>query len=115
MSKSQPFSDFDLSVFKIDSGDISEQLKLELLTEVRTVFAHSCYRCHSSDKIKGDLRLDDREFVFAGGEGGSIITPGDPENSELVRRVSLPAHHDDEIGRASCRERADEAQRTVRG
>src|SRR5690625_1366375 len=95
MSKSQPFSDFDLSVFQIDSGDISEQLKLELLTEVRTVFAHSCYRCHSSDKIKGDLRLDDREFVFAGGEGGSIITPGDPENSGLVRRVSLPAHHDD--------------------
>lgn len=85
----------DLSIYQLDSGRLSDNLKLELLTDVRTIFAHSCYRCHSSDKIEGGLRLDKKEFVFEGGDGGMIVIPGDPDNSDLVRRISLPAHHDD--------------------
>src|SRR5690606_198694 len=87
--------DIDLSVYNRATDDIPEQDMLHLLTAVRTIFAHSCYRCHSSDKIKGELRLDEREFVFAGGENGSIIQAGEPEQSELIRRISLPAGHDD--------------------
>lgn len=87
--------DIDLSVYQRDTADIPDQAMLQLLTGVRTVFAHSCYRCHSSDKINGELRLDERELVFEGGENGPIIVPGDPENSELVRRISLPEGHED--------------------
>ena len=87
--------DLDLSVYNRATEDIPEQDMLHLLTAVRTIFAHSCYRCHSSDKIKGELRLDEREFVFAGGENGSIIQAGEPDQSELIRRISLPAGHDD--------------------
>ncbi|MBY5959591.1 DUF1549 domain-containing protein [Membranicola marinus] len=85
----------DLAIYEQDTSAISEQAKLKLLTGVRTVFAHTCYRCHSSDKIKGGLRLDDRKLVFKGGENGPVITAGDPENSELIRRISLPKGHDD--------------------
>lgn len=85
----------DLTAFRNDTAEISEQERLMLLTGVRTVFAHTCYRCHSSDKIKGELRLDKRELVFKGGENGPVIEAGNPENSELIRRISLPAGHED--------------------
>ena len=87
--------DIDLAVYEQDTSTISDQEKLELLTGVRTVFAHSCYRCHSSDKTKGGLRLDERELVFQGGENGPVIESGDPDGSELIRRISLPAGHED--------------------
>lgn len=90
-----PSLDIDLTVYQRDTADIPDQAMLQLLTGVRTVFAHSCYRCHSSDKIKGELRMDERDFVFKGGENGPIIVPGNPDESELVRRISLPEGHDD--------------------
>ncbi len=87
--------DIDLTAFRVDTSEISEQDKLRLLTGVRTVFAHTCYRCHSSDKTKGELRLDKRDLVFKGGENGTVIKAGNPEDSELIRRISLPAGHED--------------------
>lgn len=93
--QSAPSLDLDLSVFDRNTEEIADADLLNLLTGVRTIFAHSCYRCHSSDKIKGELRLDEREFVFEGGENGPVIMAGDPDNSELIRRISLPAGHDD--------------------
>jgi len=87
--------DIDLTAFLVDTGEISQEEELKLLTGVRMVFAHSCYRCHGSDKIKGELRLDKREFVFEGGENGAIIEPGNPEESELIRRIMLPGGHDE--------------------
>lgn len=66
-----------------------------LLTEVRGIFAHHCYKCHSSDKMKGDLRLDTKEGIFAGGESGKVVVPGEPDDSEILHRVLLPAEDDD--------------------
>lgn len=87
--------DIDLAIYDREVEDIPEQDMLTLLTGVRTVFAHNCYKCHSSDKIKGELRLDERDLVFKGGENGAIIQSGDPDQSELIRRISLPEGHDD--------------------
>ncbi|XOV92547.1 MAG: DUF1549 domain-containing protein [Bacteroidota bacterium] len=63
--------------------------------EVRAMFAHSCYQCHAEEKQKGELRLDNREGVFEGGESGPILVVGDADNSELMRRITLPRNHDD--------------------
>ncbi len=63
--------------------------------EVRAMFAHSCYQCHSDEKLEGELRLDHREGVFEGGESGPLLVVGDAENSELMRRITLPKGHDD--------------------
>jgi len=43
--------------------------------------------------MEGGLRLDDKDLLFKGGESGAVILPGDAKNSELVRRISLPAGH----------------------
>src|SRR5207249_10446555 len=50
--------------------------------KVRPILAENCYKCHGSEKQKGNLRLDVREAVFAGGESGPVIVPGKPDRSE---------------------------------
>ncbi|MEM6769399.1 MAG: c-type cytochrome domain-containing protein, partial [Bacteroidota bacterium] len=50
----------------------------------------SCTKCHNANKQNGDLRMDTPHFVFAGGDGGSIVTAGSPLESEWLRRVTLP-------------------------
>ncbi|MBS1932886.1 MAG: hypothetical protein JST96_02735, partial [Bacteroidetes bacterium] len=74
---------------------LSESQLQDLNIQVRTVFAHHCYSCHGPLKMKGDLRLDSKEGIFKGGKNGSVFTPGRPEKSELIRRVSLPANDKD--------------------
>lgn len=67
----------------------------ELNLEVRSILAHNCYSCHSATKTKGGLRLDKKEFVMKGGEDGEILVAGHPEKSDIIRRIKLPAGHDD--------------------
>jgi len=80
----------DLATF---ASELSPEKEIQLVTNVRSVLAHNCYKCHSGAKIEGELRLDEKEFVFAGGENGPIIVPGNPSQSELIRRVSLSKNH----------------------
>lgn len=82
----------DLVAFE-GEGDLSERKQIELVGKVRAVFAHNCYKCHSDAKIKGELRLDEKEYVFTGGESGPVIVPGESGRSELVRRIKLPKDH----------------------
>lgn len=74
-------------------GPLTEGQIQELNLQVRTIFAHQCYKCHGKAKVKGELRLDSREAIFKGGEDGPVIVPGDPGESELIRRVTLPRSH----------------------
>src|SRR5687768_10214134 len=56
---------------------------------VRPVLVERCFECHSgeSDKLQGNLRLDSREAVLAGGDIGAAAVPADPEKSLLVEAV----------------------------
>lgn len=62
---------------------------------VATILQSHCVSCHGENKSKGDLRLHTPEVLLAGGENGPVIEAGDPEASDLLRRVTLPAYHDD--------------------
>ena len=75
------------------SSNPSENQEIGLVTNVRMVMAHNCYKCHSGAKIEGELRLDEKEFVFQGGENGPVILPGNSADSELIRRITLPKNH----------------------
>jgi uncharacterized membrane protein len=87
------FSDYDLVEYQSDT--LSDVNKLKLTNEVRTIFAHNCYKCHGSAKQKGELRLDEKEFVFVGGESGKVIFPGNASKSDLFKRITLPKGHDE--------------------
>ena len=71
--------------------DVLDRLNLD----VRAIFAHRCYQCHSSEKQKGDLALDSKKGILTGGESGVVITPGSASQSELVRRIKLPRSDDE--------------------
>ncbi|MCC7523971.1 MAG: hypothetical protein IT250_04065, partial [Chitinophagaceae bacterium] len=74
-------------------GPLSESQIQELNLAVRTIFAHSCTNCHGEAKQKGELRLDSKEAIFKGGEDGPALVAGDPDKSELIRRIKLPRSH----------------------
>lgn len=82
----------DLASF---ASELSPEKEIQLVTNVRSVLAHNCYKCHSGAKTEGKLRLDEKEFVFAGGENGKVIIPGNADESELIRRISLSKNHKD--------------------
>ena len=61
-----------------DPGAASESF-FEL--KVRPVLAGTCVKCHGDKKASGGLRLDSRDAMIAGGDGGPAVVPGDPERS----------------------------------
>lgn len=62
--------------------------------DILPVFYHHCFACHSEKqaKPKGKLRLDTAEGI----RGSDVIVAGKPEESELLKRVSLP-HTDEDV------------------
>jgi uncharacterized membrane protein len=71
-------------------GPLTEPQIKELNLQVRSILAHNCYSCHGQAKQKGELRLDSKAAIFKGGKNGSILIPGNPQKSEVVRRLHLP-------------------------
>ena len=86
---------FDINSSQIDTLKLSQEQEKELNLKVRAIFAHNCYKCHGNEKVKGELRLDQKAFVFKGGENGPVINPGNAGESELYRRITLDANHED--------------------
>lgn len=56
---------------------------------IRPILIEHCYSCHSerAEKIRGGLRLDNREATFKGGTSGPAIVPGDAVASLLIKAV----------------------------
>ena len=64
-------------------------------SKIRPVLAESCYDCHNSvNKKKAGLALDYRDALLAGSENGSVIEPGNPEDSPLIWAIR---HEDTEM------------------
>jgi len=57
---------------------------------VAPIFRARCAGCHGSEKQKGKLALHTWERVAQGGDSGPLWVTGEPEESELVRRLKLP-------------------------
>jgi len=62
---------------------------------VQPIFAARCVGCHGPDKHKANLRLDTYQGVMRGGKDGPAVQAGNTQGSDLFRRVTLPANHDD--------------------
>ncbi|MDA0346290.1 MAG: hypothetical protein O3C43_03055 [Verrucomicrobia bacterium] len=59
------------------------------ISHIQPIFEDYCFQCHSSEKIKGEFRLDSFEMLMAGGVNGDALVPGDSEASSLIHRIHL--------------------------
>ncbi len=68
---------------------------VDFVREIQPILREACVDCHGPEKQKGKLRLDTREALLKGGEGGPVLEPGHPEKSDLFRRLKLAEDDDD--------------------
>lgn len=59
--------------------------------DIFPILKRHCFECHGPQLQEGDLRFDNREAFFTGGASGPAVIVEEPDNSELLRRVLLPA------------------------
>lgn len=64
---------------------------------IKPIFQSKCYGCHGPNKQKGKLRLDEQAFILKGGNEGAVITAGNPDESELMKRILLPMEDEDHM------------------
>ena len=62
---------------------------------IHPIFAARCVNCHGPDKHKANLQLDSYRGIMRGGKDGPVVQPGNAPGSDLFRRITLPANHDD--------------------
>ena len=70
---------------------------VDFKADVAPIFEQKCIGCHGPDKQKGKLRLDTLENALKGGKGGPALKAGDPDASEIIKRVELPKDNDDHM------------------
>ncbi|MBT5691428.1 MAG: DUF1553 domain-containing protein [Opitutae bacterium] len=64
---------------------------VEFNRDIRPILSEKCFSCHGLDQQKGGLRLDLETGALKGGKSGkAAITPGKPNDSELLARVTHP-------------------------
>ncbi|MEZ6118043.1 MAG: PSD1 and planctomycete cytochrome C domain-containing protein [Pirellulaceae bacterium] len=58
-------------------------------THIRPLLVDKCYDCHSvnADPVEGNLLLDSRPAIAAGGSSGKVINGTDPNQSLLIQAV----------------------------
>jgi mono/diheme cytochrome c family protein len=61
--------------------------------KIRPIFENNCVKCHGDKKDKGDIRLHTPEAI----QSAEVIAAGKPAESELYRRITLPADSDDRM------------------
>lgn len=58
---------------------------------VSPILEKKCVACHSAEKQKGNLRLENPEFILKGGKSGKAVVPFRKDESELLFRIHLAA------------------------
>lgn len=64
---------------------------------VHRILDEHCIKCHNPNKRKGELLMTDMAGLLKGGESGSAMVPGSPGESEIIRRLHLPAAHEEHM------------------
>ena len=67
----------------------SRQKPIDYSTQVKPILNKKCITCHGGVRRKGGFSVLFRSEALAKTESGKIaIIPGDPEHSELIRRIT---------------------------
>ena len=79
----------------IESQQVSNVIEANIYGDViKPLLDQHCSSCHSAKKQKGNLRLDEIDWIRKGGKHGAVLVAGDPSESELYKRLVLPIEED---------------------
>jgi mono/diheme cytochrome c family protein len=56
-------------------------------TKVVPVFEANCYRCHGGMNHRGGLSMATKAGMLKGGHTGTVLVPGHPEDSLLIKLI----------------------------
>jgi uncharacterized membrane protein len=62
---------------------------------VHPVLEQRCIQCHQAGKKKGRLSMESLATMLKGGKHGPSVVPGNLDESELFRRITLDPSHED--------------------
>ena len=63
--------------------------------KVQPILRTNCYRCHGGFNHRGGLNIETRAGMLKGGHDGTVLVPGDPAKSLLVRLIRHEGPKDD--------------------
>ena len=73
----------------VEFGDPATATVYEAL--VRPVLVEKCVACHNPKIPRGALSLDSPDAIMEGGEDGPVVVPGRGSDSDIIKRIWLPA------------------------
>jgi uncharacterized membrane protein len=91
------FADFKVAQMASKEKKLFDKYAPVYVQLIQPLLEEKCYRCHSSKKQKGKLRLDNPEFILKGGKGGAIIDLANLPQSEILTRIHLPIEDEDHM------------------
>lgn len=102
---------FSLLVVAVPQEPAAEAPRVDFTKQIAPLLLERCIDCHGPKEQKGDLRLDAKSHLF-GADEPSVVA-GKPDDSELLRRLGLPAD-DDEVMPQKGEALSKEQQQLVR-
>ncbi len=63
--------------------------------KVVPILRTNCYRCHGGLNHRGNLQIDTRSGMMKGGKDGSVLVPGRPDQSLLIKLIRHQGPSDD--------------------
>ncbi len=78
-------------------------------TRVQPILKANCYRCHGGMNHRGGLSLVTRAGMLKGGHDGTVLVPGDPAKSLIVRLIRHEGPKNDPMPMPPKRPRISEA------
>jgi hypothetical protein len=80
------------AVLMIAANNVSADDKVDFAKQIQPILSESCGKCHGEKKASAKLRLDSAANIKAKWDGQKdLIVAGEPDKSELYKRITLPA------------------------
>ncbi|MEM1297459.1 MAG: c-type cytochrome domain-containing protein, partial [Verrucomicrobiota bacterium] len=99
-----------LSLSALILAPCSTYAAIDYQSQVRPILRSNCYKCHGGPRAKKDFRMDKEDTLKEHIGPGKYIVPGKPDESLVIKLISLPESDSDRMpppNRGAHLERAD--------